>query len=87
MRVSRPLDVYGLAISRFAVRTADNRGDLNLPPDPDADPDEVVIMGSRQRARFELTLGLDRMSLCSRLVWDNRTRILTLHCSNLVTSG
>jgi hypothetical protein len=64
------------------VRTGDNRGDLSLPPDPDADPGEILAAGaSRQRAYYALTIGMDRLSQCSSLVWDNRGRMLTLNCA------
>ncbi len=87
LRLSRPVSLNGLLFSEFHVRTSDNRGDLTLPPDPDADPDEVVVTGSRQRARFDLTLGLDRLRQCSRLVWDNLSRRMILHCTNQVAAG
>ena len=81
LQLARPVSLNGFSFDRFDVRTSDNRGNFALPADPDADPDEVVVTGSRQRARFELTLGLDRLHRCSRLVWDNRSRRMTLHCS------
>lgn len=87
LRLSRPVSLNGLLFSEFRVRTADNRGDLSLPPDPDADPDEVVVTGSRQRARFDLTLGLDWLRQCSRLVWDNVGRKMTFHCANPAQTG
>jgi len=84
MALARPLDLRGLRIAGFRVRTGDNRGDLTLPPDPDADPDEVVVTGgSRQRAAFVVHVGMDRLAQCSRLVWDKGTRQLTLNCTNL----
>lgn len=82
LQLARPVLLHGFAFDRFDVRTGDNRGNLDLPADPDADPDEVVVTGSRQRARFELTFGLDRLRQCSRMVWNNRSRRMTLHCTN-----
>ena len=84
LRLGRPVEMNGFRFSEFHVRTSDNRGNLALPADPDADPDKVVVTGSRQRAAFEVTLGLDRLRQCSRLVWDNRSRRMTFHCTNLV---
>lgn len=85
MTLARPVDLRGFGVGAFRVRTGDNRGDLTLPPDPDADPDEVVVAaGSRQRAAFVVHVGMDRLSRCSRLVWDNGTRQLTLNCTNLI---
>lgn len=85
MWLERPVDLGYFQFRQFLVRTGDHRGNLDLPPEPDADPDEVVVTGgSRQRAIFALKLGLDRLSQCSRLVWDNITRRLTLNCTNLL---
>ena len=88
MWLQRPLEIEGLRLRHFLIRTADNRGNLDLPPEPDADPDEIVVTGERggrrQRARFDVTLGLDRLADCSRLTWDNISRQLTLHCANRV---
>ena len=84
LALERPLSLEGLELDRFFVRTGDHRGNLELPPEPDADPDEIVVTGAggkRQRARYGLTIGLDRLSSCSRLVWNNLNRQLTLRCA------
>lgn len=81
LRFGRPLEIAALGIDGLLVRTGDNRGDLSLPPEPDADPDEVVVTaGSRQRALFTVHVGLDRLLDCSRLLWDNGTRRMTFSC-------
>lgn len=81
LALTRPVSLNGLELSRLLVRTGDNRGNLALPPEPDADPEEVFVMGaSRQRAQFHVTVGMDRLGRCSSLVWDNRARRLTLNC-------
>lgn len=81
LALAQPVLLNGLYLGRLLVRTGDNRGNLTLPPEPDADPDEVVVAGeSRQRAAFNVTLGRDRLSECSRLVWDNGTRRMSLDC-------
>jgi hypothetical protein len=83
MVLARPVALQGFRVGAFRVRTADNRGDLTLPPDPDADPDEVVVTGgSRQRAAFVVHVGMDRLSDCSTLVWNNATRHMRLNCTN-----
>ena len=83
LALARPASLNGLLLSNLLVRTGDDRGNLSLPPDPDADPDEVVVQGgSRQRAQFDVTVGMDRLGQCSSLVWDNRARLLTLSCTN-----
>ena len=83
LTLATPAEMIGFRFAEMLVRTSDNRGNHDLPPDPDADPDEVVVTGSRQRARFELTLGLDRLGRCSRLAWDNRSRRMQLTCRNI----
>ncbi len=81
LRFGRPLEIAALGIGGVLVRTGDNRGDLSLPPDPDADPDEVVVTaGSRQRALFTVHVGLDRLLDCSRMIWDSGARRMTFSC-------
>jgi hypothetical protein len=81
LHFGRPLEIAALGIDGLLVRTGDNRGDLSLPPEPDADPDEVVVTaGSRQRAIFTVHVGLDRLLACSQLTWDNGTRRMTFSC-------
>jgi len=83
LTLARPVNLGGLELVRLLVRTGDNRGNLSLPPEPDADPDEVTVTaGSRQRARFNVTVGRDRLDRCSSIVWDNRTRKMTFNCAN-----
>lgn len=84
LALQRPVELQGFRVGAFLVRTGDNRGNLSLPPESDADPDEVVVTGgSRQRAAFVVHVGMDRLSQCSRLVWDNITRRMTMNCTNL----
>lgn len=81
MIFARPISLQGLELRALRVRTGDNRGNLSLPPDPDADPDELVVTGaSRQRAAFVVHVGVDRLSQCSSMVWDNRSRHMILNC-------
>lgn len=83
LALARPVSLGGLELGRLLVRTGDNRGNLSLPPEPGADPDEVTVTaGSRQRARFNVTFGRDRLGQCSSIVWDNRARRLIFHCPN-----
>lgn len=81
MVFARPVSLQGLELRALRVRTGDNRGNLSLPPEPDADPDELVVTGaSRQRAAFVVHVGADRLSRCSAIIWDNRTRHMILNC-------
>jgi hypothetical protein len=81
MTFARPISLQGLELRSLRVRTGDNRGNLSLPPEPDADPDELVVTGaSRQRAAFVVHVGADRLSQCSAIVWDNRSRHMILRC-------
>lgn len=83
LALQRPVDLMGFQLGRLLVRTGDNRGNLSLPPEPDADPEEMVVDGaSRQRAQFIVHVGRDRLSRCSSLVWDNAARNITLNCLN-----
>lgn len=62
MALRRPVELQRFRVGAFRVRTGDHRGNLALPPDPDADPDEVVVTGgSRQRAAFVVHVGMDRL--------------------------
>ena len=81
MGFAQPISLHGLELRAVHVRTGDNRGNLSLPPEPDADPDEVVVTAaSGQRAAFVVVVGRDLLSRCSSLVWDNHIRRLSLRC-------
>lgn len=78
----RPIELGGLNVSQFLVRTGDYRGGYALPADA-ADPDEIVVTaaGNRQTVRLNLTLGRSQLSRCSALAFESATRRLTLHCT------
>jgi hypothetical protein len=82
MTLARPASFAGLPLNRFLVRTSDSRGSNLLPTDAPSDPDEIVVTGQRERqkARYDLSLGLDWLSACSSLAWDNRAKVMTLSC-------
>jgi hypothetical protein len=81
MTLARPASVAGLPLARFMVRTSDSRGSEVLPTDVSADPDEIVVTGkSRQKARYDIALGMNWLSNCSSLSWDNRAKLMTLSC-------
>jgi hypothetical protein len=89
MTLAQPAAFAGLPLDRFHVRTSDNRGSASLPPDSEADPDEIVVTGERerQRARHDVSVGLDWLAACSRLSWDNRSKVMTLTCRPAARQG
>lgn len=82
MRFARPLDIGGFGVADVLVRTGDHRGNFQLPPDAQQDPDEIVVTGdvARTRARLYMTVGLDRLSACSSLTYARAAKTLTLRC-------
>jgi hypothetical protein len=82
MRLERPLELGSFRLSNLLVRTADHRGNFQLPPDAAQDPDEIVVTANvqRQRARLFMTVGRDRLSACSSLSYASATKTLTLRC-------
>ena len=82
MQLATPLRLDSFAFDHLLVRTRDFRGDYQLPTDASEDPDEIVVTGerARQRARLYATVGLDRLSACSSLVYTRATRTLTMRC-------
>ena len=82
MRLERPLDLSGFRVADLMVRVADHRGRYRLPADAQQDPDEIVVTGNveRQPPRLFLTIGADRLSACSSLVYARAARTLTLRC-------
>lgn len=83
LRLDLPPLVAGRPITDLLVRTRDHRGMLNLPADAPTDSDEVVVTAQiqRQPPRFLISLGLDWLSNCSSLTWDNNARRMTLRCA------
>jgi hypothetical protein len=81
--LDRPSPFANQPMSRLLVRTSDHRGTAELPVDPSPDPDEIVVTGNRgrQQARYMISLGLDWLSPCSSISWNNRTRRMTLTCT------
>ncbi len=78
-----PLALEGLGLPGLLVRTSDNLGNHNLPSDASADPREIVVTGVRTRgaAVYMVTIGLDRLSACSRMIYEGPQHRLVLHCT------
>jgi hypothetical protein len=83
MTLVRPLDLDGLRIREFLVRTADFGGGYALPADSDSDPDEIVVTAERalQQARLGLVLGADQFAACSSLRYERAAGRLVLSCT------
>lgn len=82
MRLARPLLLRDLPVTRFKVRTSDNRGRLALPSDPAIDPDEIIVTAKakgKQPRLLLLTIGRDRLSGCS-ITYSKPSRTLSLLC-------
>jgi hypothetical protein len=86
MALRRPLPIADLSIKDFLVRTADYRGNFQLPPDEqkEADEDEIVVTGktSKGHARLWLTLGQETLGRCSSLSHDKIRKLIVLHCAS-----
>lgn len=82
LALQQPLALDGFPLREFLVRTSDNLGNHDLPPEPSEDPREIVVTGvrNRQDAVYMLTIGLDRLSACSRLIYTGPEHRLELRC-------
>jgi hypothetical protein len=83
MMLARPIELGGLSVGRFLVRTGDYRGAYALPPDAALDPDEIVVTAERavQAARLNLILGQDQFGACASLRFERAPRRLILSCA------
>ena len=81
MRLDEPLDVGPLAFRSLLVRVTDY-GRTRVPGPPSADPQEIVVTGSKRRDRRHdwLAVGRDALAGCSSLTMDKRRMVLTLSC-------
>jgi hypothetical protein len=81
MRLDRPLAIGPLSIDRLAVRVADY-GRTRISKVQPADPNEIVVTGTRRRdRRYDwLSVGSDALAGCSSLTIDKKRKTLTLSC-------
>ncbi len=82
MTLERPLDLGGLKIASFGVRTSRAGGSVDAPA-ADADPDEIIVTASEKedkRSRLTLTVGRDILGSCSNIVFDKAGRRIILSC-------
>ena len=83
MGLQRSLNLIGLSVDQFFVRTSDNGGGLALPADQAADPDEIVVTAkvkSKQPRRLALVVGLDRLASCSSVTYHRVVKRLSFAC-------
>ena len=82
MAFAHPGRLAGFRLDQLLVRLSDFAGDEKLPTDP-ARVGEFVIAHhlERQRAWPAVTIGADRLSRCSEIVYTAVPRSLTLHCA------
>jgi hypothetical protein len=82
LQLQQALAAHDFSIRQFLVRTSDNLGNHDLPADASADPREIVVTGvrARQDATYMLTIGLDGLTGCSRMVYEGPQHRMTLHC-------
>lgn len=82
MRFSRPVSLNGMMFDHLVIRTGDYRGNYVLPTDPAADPNEIVVTGSKGsgKAILRLTVGNDRLGTCSSISYSRSAKRLTLTC-------
>lgn len=83
MRFERPLRLSELLLRAVAVRTADDRGHYQLPPNQLQDDDEIVVTAQRSsgEAKLWLMIGSSDLSGCSSIRYHRRPRQLVFTCS------
>lgn len=80
LKLATPLMVGPLRIDALSVRIADG-GSVAGIPDADADPDEIVVVGGKQRkTRDVLIIGREQLDRCSSITYDKRAKTITLSC-------
>lgn len=80
MRLDAPLAIRSLDVRDLMVRTADHRGNFDLPADS-TDPDEILVTArSGQAPRFHMIVGLDRLASCSSISYRRAARQMVLTC-------
>lgn len=77
--LARPVRIGPFTLDRLRVRTA-NAGALGL-ADPDADPDEVVVTGRRDRKPTrEIRIRADQIDRCAWVEVDRVAQRITFNC-------
>ena len=87
MLLNQPVTIMRFELSRIAVRIRDNVGGHILPRDfqPEAQADDVTIVGKAPRRRFGeaqhwLMIGRDDLGGCSSVTYDRKSSSLIFRC-------
>lgn len=84
MKLADPLTVGAIVLEGLMVRTADFGNAAGIPEgeQPEPDPDEIVVTGTKKMKKRELRLeiGRDALDRCSSITFDKRAKTVTLSC-------
>jgi hypothetical protein len=86
LALARPFVIADQPLPGLLVRT--NNRDEATGPKSDPDPDEIIVTAIRaRRPAYMVSLGRDWMRWCSNITWNNRTRQMTLSCSDAASGA
>jgi hypothetical protein len=81
MSLARPIEIGGIAVSNFLVRTTDFGDSSAIPEGQKVDDDEIVVTAKSKKKRYHrITLGRSFLSKCSSLTYDFRAKFVWLSC-------
>ncbi|NML07282.1 hypothetical protein [Sphingomonas sp. G-3-2-10] len=84
LALASPLTIGPLSITGLFVRTGDFGSAASIPdgPQPEPDPDEIVVTGGKKAKKSDLGLviGRDHLDRCSSILFDKPAKLLTLSC-------
>lgn len=84
MAVAIPFGLGHVPLHSFLVRGVGNAAQVGGDQAAGIDVDELVVTGSRQLPPYNISFGLDWLSACSSVTWDNRTRRMLISCRGSV---
>jgi hypothetical protein len=81
MSLVRPIEIGGIAVSNFLVRTTDFGDSSSIPEGQKVDEDEIVVTAKSKKKRNDrITLGRSFLSKCSSLTYDFPAKLVRLSC-------
>ena len=81
MSLSRPIEIGGVAVSNFLVRTTDFGDSSTIPEGQKVDDNEIVVTAKTNKKRYDrITLGRSFLSKCSSLTYDFPAKLVRLSC-------